>query len=62
MALIVITVQDDADGVQVGVLSEPRFDTAIENTPAQTTATVMLDALKDEIKPSNGGRIQLLDH
>ena len=63
MALIVITVVDSPEGAQVGVVSEPAFDTgqsAREVTPAQLAALSMLKALESEIRQDRG-LIQLIN-
>jgi hypothetical protein len=58
MALIVITVSDNAKGeCDVGVLAEPGIDTSQPETmltPAQVTALNMLHAIQGDIKRDRG--------
>lgn len=63
MALVIITVRDNGDEAEVGVLSEPMIpeDGSTLLTPAQGAALTMLNALREEIKEDRG-LIQLLPH
>lgn len=63
MALIVITVADGPDGVNVSLQSEPGFNPAdgeTELSGAQVAALNMLNALKSEPLKEDRGLIQLL--
>jgi len=64
MALVVVTIADDENGVQIGVQMEPAINSADPDavlTGAQVVALDMLRAAQDEhpIK-QDGGIIQLL--
>lgn len=53
MALILITVQDNENGeVNISFTAEPAFDTkALQITPAQNAATIMLNSIAAEGQP-----------
>lgn len=65
MPLVVITINDTAEGVDVGFLSEPVIDTANPDTKltrGQMLALMMLQAVRAEApKQPEKGRIQLLN-